>query len=216
MRAFRNEITQLLHGLPSNPQVLWMTPKCIEQTFENVRELGEATDRSRNAEELITLSLARLESIRSTTQSISHRPRVFCMEWLDPIYCSGHWVPEMVEIAGGTDELGRPGADSVRISWESVLEWAPEILILMPCGFNLKKTLAQSSQLFAYPGWSNLPAAKDNRIYAVDASSYFARPGPRVVEGTELLAHLLHPDMFPWKGRTAAFRAVTLPCVASP
>jgi iron complex transport system substrate-binding protein len=208
-----NEVAQLLHALPSKPQVLWMTPKCIEQIFDNLRELGEATNRSPRAEELVAISRARLESIASVTRKISNRPRVFCMEWLDPVYCSGHWVPEMVEIAGGKDELGRMGADSVRIPWEHVLQWAPEILIIMPCGFDLEKTVAQSPQLFAYPGWSDLPAAKGDRIYAVDASSYFARPGPRVVEGAELLAHLLHPAFFSWKGPKGAFRQLEVPFV---
>jgi len=208
-----NEVAQLLHALPSKPQVLWMTPKCIEQIFDNLRELGEATNRSPRAEELVAISRARLESIASVTRKISSRQCVFCMEWLDPVYCSGHWVPEMVEIAGGKDELGRMGADSVRIPWEHVLQWAPEILIIMPCGFDLEKTVAQSPQLFAYPGWSDLPAAKGDRIYAVDASSYFARPGPRVVEGAELLAHLLHPALFSWKGPKGAFRQLEVPFV---
>jgi iron complex transport system substrate-binding protein len=209
-----NEIAQLLHALPSKPQVLWMTPKCMEQIFDNLRELGEATDRSRRAEELIAVSRARLERIASATRKISRRPRVFCMEWLDPVYCSGHWMPEMVEIAGGRDELGRRGADSVRIPWQHVLDWAPEILVIMPCGFDVEKAVDQSPQLFAYPGWSDLPAARENRIYAVDASAYFARPGPRVIEGAELLAHLFHPTLFPWKGPQGAFRRLELSSVS--
>ncbi len=130
------------------------------------------------------------------------------MEWIDPVYCSGHWVPQMVEIAGGWDELGRRGTDSVRIPWEQVLEWAPEVLIVMPCGFNLEQAAAHARQLFVYPGWSDLPAVKTNRVFAVDATSYFARPGPRVVEGTELLAHLFHPGMFEWNAPQGAFRRV--------
>lgn len=128
------------------------------------------------------------------------------MEWIDPVYCCGHWVPEMVRIAGGIDGLGREGADSVRIPWKDVLEWKPEILIVMPCGFGLEKATDQARQLCSYPGWADLPAVRDRRVYAVDANSYFARPGPRVVEGTELLAHLLHPDLFEWKGSAGAFQ----------
>ena len=128
------------------------------------------------------------------------RPRVFCMEWMDPVYCCGHWVPEMVRIAGGFDRLGREGADSVRVRWEDVLDWKPEVLIVMPCGFDLEKTFEEAQRLTAYPGWDDLPAVRNGRVYAVDANSYFARPGPRVVEGTELLAHLLHPELFEWRG----------------
>jgi iron complex transport system substrate-binding protein len=209
-----NEVARLLQVLPSKPQVLFLTPKCIEQIFDNLRELGAATGRAQKAEDLIAVSRARLERIAVVTRKISDPPRVFCMEWLDPVYCCGHWVPEMVRIAGGRDELGRMGSDSVRIPWQQVLEWAPEVLIVMPCGCGLEKAAAEARQLFAYPDWSDLPAVRNNRVYAVDASSYFARPGPRVVEGTELLAHLLHPDLFDWKGPQGAFRRIAPPLVS--
>jgi iron complex transport system substrate-binding protein len=117
-------------------------------------------------------------------------------------------MPEMVEIAGGVDTLARRGMDSVRISWDEVLEWAPDVLIITPCGFNLDKVIEQALQLLPYPGWSDLPAVRNNRVYAVDANSYFARPGPRVVEGTELLAHLFHPDLFKWEGPPRAFQRI--------
>jgi iron complex transport system substrate-binding protein len=116
------------------------------------------------------------------------------MEWLDPVYCSGHWVPEMVHLAGGSDPLGREGADSVRIDWRQVLDWAPEVLVLMPCGYDLRKTLDRTAALNAMPHFDELPAVQNGRVYAVDANSYFARPGPRIVEGAELMAHLIHPD----------------------
>jgi iron complex transport system substrate-binding protein len=201
-----NEVTQLLKSLSPKPQILWLTPKSLDQIFENVRELGVAADRSSEAEALIKAGHARLEKIGSATRALSDRPRVFCMEWVDPIYCCGHWVPEMVRIAGGRDELGREGTDSVRIPWDDVLRWAPEVLIVMPCGIHMEKAAQQAERLFAYPGWSDLPAVRNGRVYAVDANSYFARPGPRVIEGTELLAHLLHPNLFEWNGPRSAFR----------
>ena len=201
-----NEVSQLLKVLPGKPQILWLTPKSLEQIFDNLRDLGEATGRSRIAETLIAEGRARLETIEVAARTASSRPRVFCMEWMDPVYCSGHWVPEMVRIAGGIDELGREGGDSVRILWQDVVEWRPEILIVMPCGFGLEKAADQARQLTAFPGWADLPAVRDGRVYAVDANAYFARPGPRVVEGTELLAHLLHPDLFEWRGPAGAFR----------
>jgi iron complex transport system substrate-binding protein len=117
-------------------------------------------------------------------------------------------MPEMIEIAGGEDKLGRKGADSVRINWPEVLEWAPEVLILTPCGFNLDQTIERATELASYAGWSDLPAVRQDRVYAVDANSYFARPGPRVVEGTELLAHLIHPEIFNWDGPASAYRRV--------
>ena len=201
-----NEVSQALNLLPKQPQILWLTPNSLEQIFANLHELGEATGRTKKAEELVAAGRARLKKIAAVTRNLSDRPRVFCMEWLDPVYCSGHWVPEMVRIAGGVDALAREGSDSVRITWDKVLEWNPEILIITPCGFNLEQAIEQSQQLFIYPGWSSLPAVLDGRVYAVDANSYFARPGPRVVDGTELLAHLIHPDLFSWNGSKRAYQ----------
>ena len=205
-----NEVTEALNLLPKKPQILWLTPKSLEEIFANLRELGGATGRLKEAEKLIAAGRVRFEKLASATRHLSHRPRVFCMEWLDPVYCSGHWMPEMVEIAGGVDALSRKGADSVRIPWDDVLAWAPEVLIITPCGFNLEKVIEQSQQLIDYSGWSELPAVREGRVYAVDANSYFARPGPRVVEGTELLAHLIHPKLFSWDGPVSAYKRLEL------
>lgn len=201
-----NEVSQALNLLPKKPQILWLTPNSLAEIFANLRELGEATGHSEKAEELIADGWARLRKIEAATEHLAGRPRVFCMEWFDPVYCSGHWVPEMVKIAGGLDSLSKAGADSVRIPWADVVAWKPEVLILTPCGFDLAQTIEQSQQLFNFPGWSTLPAVRDGRVYAVDANSYFARPGPRVVDGTELLAHLIHPELFSWSGSTNAYQ----------
>jgi iron complex transport system substrate-binding protein len=201
-----SEVSQALNLLPKKPQILWLTPMSIEEIFANVGELGEVTGRGKEAAELVATSRARLEQVVAMTRNLSYRPRVFCMEWLDPVYCGGHWVPEMVRLAGGVDALSIEGGDSVRIPWNEVLEWAPEVLIITPCGLNLEKTIGQASKLFTYPGWSNLPAVLGGRVFAVDANSYFARPGPRVVDGTELLAHLIHPDLFSWNGPATAYQ----------
>ena len=210
-----NEVTRVLELLPRKPQVLWLTPKCVDEIFDNLLELGQATDRVNEARELIAAGRAKLDTIAGLTQELSYRPRVFCVEWLDPIYCCGHWTPEMVKIAGGIDELGRQGADSVRIPWNDVLKWQPEVLIVTPCGFNFDKVIEQAPQLSKYPGWFDLPAVRNGRVFAVDANSYFARPGPRVVEGTELLAHLIHPALFEWNGSPKAFQKLDLSPVIS-
>jgi iron complex transport system substrate-binding protein len=203
-----NEVAQVLQNMTRKPRILWLTPRSLAEIFENLRELGEATDRLAAAETLIASSRQRLERVADRSGKLTNRPRVFCMEWFAPVYASGHWMPEMIEIAGGEDKLGRKGADSVRINWPEVLEWAPEVLILTPCGFNLDQTIERAAELTSYAGWSDLPAVRQNRVYAVDANSYFARPGPRVVEGTELLAHLIHPEVFNWDGPASAYRRV--------
>jgi len=203
-----NEVTQALNLLPKKPQILWLTPKSLQQINDNLREIGEATGHLQQAEELIAAGCVRVNKIAAITDRLSLRPRVFCMEWIDPIYCSGHWVPEMVKIAGGIDALSRQGTDSVRIAWEDVLQWAPEVLIIMPCGCHLDKVGELAPQLFARPGWFDLPAVHKRQVYAVDANSYFARPGPRVIDGAELLAHLIHPELFSWNGPDGAYRRV--------
>lgn len=201
-----NEVSEVLKSLPRTPDILWLTPKSLDEIFDNLRELGIATGRLEQAEMLIAEGRARLEKLKSATESLSQRPRVFCMEWVEPVFASGHWVPEMVSIAGGEDGLGQDGADSVRISWEKVLAWRPEVFIVMPCGFNLPKVIEQGKLLTKKPRWRDLPAVRNGRVYAVDANSYFARPGPRVVEGTELLAHLIHPEAFAWNGPGDAYQ----------
>ncbi len=201
-----NEVAQILKVLPKQPEILWLTPRSLDEIFDNLLQLGTATGRVEEAEQLIAVGRARLAKVADITGELAQRPRVFCMEWLDPVYCSGHWMPEIVSLAGGVDELARLGSDSVRISWDDVLEWAPEVLIVTPCGFNLDKVAELIPTLRDYPGWSDLPAVRNDRVYAVDANSYFARPSLRVVDGTELLAHLIHPDVFGWKGPASAFR----------
>jgi iron complex transport system substrate-binding protein len=203
--ASGNEATQLLASLPRKPQVLSMTPKSLEGIFATVLELGEATGTAERARELIAVARARLAQVAKRTQGAAQRVRVFCMEWLDPPYCCGHWVPEMIDLAGGQDDLARRGADSVRIAWEQVQSYAPEVLVVMPCGYGLTKAASLAQGLRAYPGWNELPAVRSGQVYVVDANSYFARPGLRVVDGTELLAHLLHPQLIGWDGPADAF-----------
>lgn len=199
-----NEVTRALRALPVQPQVLWMSPHSIAEIHDNLRELGQATGREAEAERLITAGNARLQTVAAQVAHVRHRPRVFCAEWVDPLFCAGHWTPEMAEIAGGTDVLGRKWADSVRVSWDAVRDAAPEVLILMPCGFHSHCAQRQAAWLLQRPGWAELPAVRHDRVFAVDGG-YFNRPSPRVVDGTELLAHLIHPELCNWRGPADAF-----------
>jgi iron complex transport system substrate-binding protein len=203
-----NEVTDALRKLPKRPRVLYLTPSSLTGVQENLRELGEATGATARACVVIAEFNSRIETVRKRAATLEHRPRVFCMEWLDPIFNAGHWMPEMVEIAGGYDGLAQAGSDSVRTAWEAVHAWAPEVLILTPCGFNTAQAAAQAPLVQRLPGWSDLPAVRCGAVYAVDASAYFACPGPRLVDGTELLAHLIHPEVFAWTGREDAFAAI--------
>lgn len=182
------ELTRALRELPSRPEVLWLTPRTLEEIEQNILDIGRATNRVLEAESLIADNRERIERVKSAVSGAPRR-RVAFLEWTDPLFCAGHWVPEMIAIAGGADPLGHPGADSRRITWESVATGDPEIIVVAPCGYGL----AQSRQAAA--GIRRLPGA---RVVAVDANAYFARPGPRVAEGIELLAHLFHPELFEW------------------
>jgi iron complex transport system substrate-binding protein len=201
-----SELSAALASLNPRPRVLSMTPHTLADIFGNMRELGAMTSRMVEAEQLMADWRRRLARIKAAAPSDAPRPRVFFMEWADPIYCSGHWVPEMIELVGGMDRLGRVGCDSVRLAWEQIQRWDPELLILGPCGCNLEQSLAQLSLLSALPGWSNLEAVRRGQVFCVNANAYFARPGPRVVDGTELLAHLIRPDLFEWNGPADAYR----------
>lgn len=201
-----NEVTHALNALPKKPQILWLTPGNLAEIAGNIRDIGSALESRDRAEAWIVENFGKIDGIAKRSAQCSSRPRVFCMEWFDPIYCSGHWVPEMVRIAGGVDELAREKEYSTAVDWNDVRAWAPEILILMPCGYHLEQVVEMSPRLQSLPGWRDLPAVRNSQVYAVDASSYFARPGPRVVQGTELLAHLIHPETFSWQGSATAYR----------
>ena len=204
-----NEVTRLLRTLQPPPQVLWLTPHSLRDIEDNLREVGKATGRLAQANALIADGRRKLDEVEAVTSRATTRPRVFCVEWVDPLYGSGHWVPEMVSLAGGIDSLSRPGQDSVRVSREQICKWAPEVLIVNPCGFSLTEATRQATTLLTQPRWSELSAVREGRVYAVDANAYFARPGPRLIDGVRLLAELIHPELFPQKLMSHAFARVT-------
>jgi iron complex transport system substrate-binding protein len=203
--ASPKDLAAALAVLERRPQVLQLTPRSLEGILANIAEVGAAVGRPEAAARITAEARARIEAVRARAAQAARRPRVFCMEWLDPPYCSGHWAPEMVRLCHATDELSRPGADSVRVPWRAVLDWAPEVLVVMPCGFDLETIQRQAEALPRLPGWAELPAVREGRVYAADANAYFARPGPRVIEGLELLAHIIHPELFDWTGPADAF-----------
>ena len=163
----------------------------------DVLRIGEVTHRSRQAEPLVQELKLRIEAVRDRTARSASQPRVACLEWFDPLYIAGHWVPEMVQIAGGNDMLGTAGAPSVKIEWEALIASRPEILILMPCGFDLERAVRESSLLRNRADWQMLPAVRDGRVSAVSGADYFSRPGPRLIDGLEILSQVIHPELSP-------------------
>jgi iron complex transport system substrate-binding protein len=183
-----NELSRALLDMTHPPQVLSLTPRSFAEIEENIHAIGEATGRSEAARQLVESNRQRVQRVLAAVEGATRR-RVTFLEWTEPLFCGGHWVPEMVAGAGGEDRLGRPGGDSQRITWDDVAASEPEMLIVAPCGYGLQEAIEVAKRL---------PRVIEGQIYAVDANAYFARPGPRVAEGVELLAHLFHPERFAW------------------
>jgi iron complex transport system substrate-binding protein len=185
-----DEVAELARGLPSRPRVIALDPRTVGETLADVRTLAEATGRREEGAELLRLTAARIDHVTlAVGRPPPRRPRVVALEWLDPVYVAGHWTPELIAMAGGEDVLGLPGEPSATVPWETVAGARPEIVIVMPCGYD-----AARAHLEAASYASELAALNAHRVVAVNASAYFSRPGPRLVDGLELLAHILHPE----------------------
>jgi iron complex transport system substrate-binding protein len=190
----RRDVELATRTLGYKPAVLSLSPATLEQVVSDLAWIAEQTGATKSATEVVANLNARLEEVRRRAADVS-RARVFCMEWLDPPYTAGHWVPEMVAIAGGRDELGTPGGPSRRIEWREVVEYAPEVIVLMPCSLDLERVAEEFDSLQRMPDWETLPAVRSRRLYAGD-THLFSRSGPRLVDGVEVLARMLHPDVF--------------------
>jgi iron complex transport system substrate-binding protein len=195
--ASPDDLATALARLPKQPRVLSLTPHSLKDVWEDIRRVGEATGRRQEAEALAAELDGRVAEIAARAERASSRPRVLCLEWLDPCYVGGHWVPEMVAKAGGKDVLGRSEEPSFRVTAAEIADARPDLIVVMPCGYNVARTVAEFGAAQLPDTWKDLPAARRNRIFAVDANSHFSRPGPRLADGVALLAHILHPDLFP-------------------
>ncbi len=189
-------VLEAVDVLGHEPEILSLEPHTLDDVLDTITRIGEVTHTREIAEQIVLKLRNRIENIRSLFENEKDRPRVFCLEWLDPPYVAGHWVPEMVEITGGDSGLGRKGKPSFKVSWKEISEYAPHILIIMPCGFNIEKTLNEIDTLFSIDYWHNIPAQRKGHVYLVDANSFFSRPGPRLVDGLEILAKLIHPESY--------------------
>jgi iron complex transport system substrate-binding protein len=192
-----NEVVAASETLAKKPKIVSLTPNCLTDVLDDVARVGEATGRRHIAERVVEELEQRISSVREQAATSSARPRVACLEWFDPIYLAGHWVPEMIEIAGAEDVLGRRGEPSEKVEWQSIRESTPEIIVLMPCGFDVPRTLREAGVLERLEGWHDLPAVKAGKVFAVNGHAFFSRPGPRLVDGLEILAHIIHPKIFP-------------------
>ena len=198
-----------LKNLRLSPRIIAQTPRGLSGILEDLVELGMALGVEARARRLARLLRGRMERLRKKISRLP-RPRVFAMEWTDPPYACGHWVPEQVELAGGYDILGAAGRDSARTTWEAIERGDPEIVVLMPCGFDARRAAREATRLARLPQWKRLRAVRDGRVFAVDANAYFSRPGPRAVDGAELLGSIIHPEAVRWSGSRRACSRVRI------
>jgi len=201
-----DEVAAIAAELPSKPELVSLDPKTLGETLGDVRTVAEATGRRREGVELIARTAGRIDRVRLAVKG-RRRARVAALEWLDPVFVAGHWTPQLIELAGGEDVLGLPGEPSQTATWEEVAAAAPEIVVVMPCGYDAAR--AHREALDHAQALTELGA---RQIVAVDASSYFSRPGPRLVDGLELLASILHPQSVP-ELAAASDRAIELPAL---
>lgn len=190
------QVREAARILAGDRRVLSLEPTNLQQILENVSAVAEVTGRQAEAAALVSQLESRIARISSATSSLRERPRVFCMEWMEPVMAGGHWIPEMIRLAGGTDSLGNAGQPSTAIEWERVVEFAPQILVIMPCGYKISRSVGEIDRLASKHGFYDLPAVQSGQVYVVDSPAFFSRPGPRIVNGLEILAQIIHPQLF--------------------
>jgi iron complex transport system substrate-binding protein len=183
--------------LPGEPRVLNLEPETLDEVLECIREVGTATGTEDRAREVIASLRGRIAAVIARGRSVARRPRVALLEWLDPPFSTGHWNPELIRLAGGVDGLGREGEKSVTLTWDQVIDWNPEVVLISCCGFTAERTLEEVHVLRDVAGWSGVAAVREGRVFITDGASYFSRPGPRLVDSLELLGHVIHPDVQP-------------------
>jgi iron complex transport system substrate-binding protein len=179
--------------LPKTPRVASFEPRSLGEILDSISEIASLAGVAERGARVAGELCRRLDALTARLEGAPPL-RVVCLEWLDPPMVGGHWVPEMVRLAGGCDVLGEEGQPSTRVDWAEIAAAEPEVVMLMPCGYDLPTTLERARELDGVTAWAALPAVQAGRVFAVDGSGYFNRPGPRVIDGIELLAGLLHPD----------------------
>lgn len=204
--AVHAAVRELSPNWQNDAHVVSLEPTDIDGIIESILAVGELTGSADAARREAARMIERLKRVQTALDGIAHRPTVAALEWLDPPFAPGHWVPEQIALAGGNPVLGQAGTPSARITWDDVIHTQAECVVAMPCGYDVGASARAFQDIAALDVWRDLPATYLWQLYAVDATSYFSRPGPRVVEGVEILAGMLHPDRWPAPGPEQALR----------
>ena len=189
---YTREIDKAVALLGRRPDIITLDPKNLDDILQNVIEIGIKVQREKKAKELVSKLQKRINFIQQTP--ISSKPKVLCIEWLDPLYTAGHWIPQMVDIAGGTNGISTTGEKSRKMTLDEIEKFDPDIIVLMPCGFDLSRTISEYETLLEDMNWRSLKPVRNGQVYAVNANEYFSKPGPRTITGLEILAKIIHPD----------------------
>ncbi len=192
-----SEVQRAVANLESRPKILNLEPLTLGDLYHSIRLVADAAKCPNTGEECVASLQRRVDSVVNRNQNLRYRPKALILEWIDPLFCAGHWNPELVELAGGRELIGKIGERSKTISWQDLVDASPEFLLIACCGFDVERTLQDIPLLELRAQWSSLPCVQNNRVYIVDGSAYFNRPGPRLIDSLEILAHLLHPDLHP-------------------
>ena len=192
-------------------RVVALNPLSLDDVFQDILRVGQAAGSAPEAQRFVDQLRLRVECIQDRAAQLDklERPRVACIEWVEPLMLAANWMPQLIELAGGLNGLTEHGQHSTYSRWEDLVHYDPELLLVMPCGFDLERSVAELRVLSQLPGWHQLTAVKQQRVYAADGNAYFNRSGPRLVDSLEILAHLFHPDTFPDPvPRGTAWRAI--------
>jgi iron complex transport system substrate-binding protein len=190
-----NLVERAVSGLEKEPEVLSLNPTSLGEVLGDTVRVGEVLGRGDETRRKVAALREGLVRVEEAVAELP-RPRVGCIEWLDPPFSAGHWVPEMVRLAGGEELFAGPGERSTRLDWKEVFDADPDVLVLMPCGFDAERAAREARILPELPGWSELTSVRDGQVWVVDANSFFSRPAPQLVEGVEIVARVLHPEAF--------------------
>lgn len=202
----QDEVQAAACALPNAPRVINLEPQSLAEVLQAVTHVAHATGTPARGDLVVRQLQARIDTVTERSQQLATPPRVALIEWLDPPFSCGHWNPELVRLAGGMEGLGREGERSRTLTWDEVIAWQPEVVLFAFCGFDVERTLEDMPLLQAVAGWQDVPAVRSSRVYVTDGAQYFSRPGPRLVDSLEILAHALHPDVHPLpNGLPAAF-----------
>jgi iron complex transport system substrate-binding protein len=192
-----SEVRAAACALPGQPQIVSLEPTCLDDVFQGMRRVAAAADCTPFADRAIKQLRDRIATVAGRTARIDIRPRTILLEWIDPPFSCGHWNPELVELAGGREMIGIAGTRSRTITWQNIIAAQPEVLVIACCGFDVSRACDDLPRLQAQPDWHDLPCVRAQRVYLIDGSAHFNRPGPRLIDSLEILAHALHPAIHP-------------------